>query len=154
VIDPYQHDKLWRGIGIRNLRQAGFGDIVELIEEPSHLALARLESEGLSVDFAFIDGAHTFDFVLVDFFFVDRILKAGGIVVFDDADYPSIRRTLRYIVKNGAYRVYGSAGGGAETSKRARGVTGLGRLRRALGRLRPLRRVLSPDLKEADWIWI
>ena len=72
VIDPNQssreHPWGWGGIGIANLRRAGYGDIVRLIEAPSYRALAELEGSGQRIDFAFIDGMHTFDFTLVDFF--------------------------------------------------------------------------------------
>src|SRR5215472_12611873 len=68
VIDPNQHGgrwgDSWDGIGIANLQRAGFGDIVRLIEEPSYRALATLEQSGQRIDFAFIDGWHTFDFTL------------------------------------------------------------------------------------------
>jgi predicted O-methyltransferase YrrM len=71
AIDPYQHGgtwgDLWEGIGIANLRRAGYGEIVRLIEAPSYRALPELERDGQRVDFAFIDGWHTFDFTLVDF---------------------------------------------------------------------------------------
>jgi len=72
VIDPNQHGgpwgDSWDGIGIANLRRAGYADIVRLIEVPSYRALAELEGSGQRIDFAFIDGWHTFDFCLVDFF--------------------------------------------------------------------------------------
>ena len=57
------------------------------------------------MDFAFIDGWHTFDFALVDFFYVDRLLRPGGVVVLDDTDFPSVWKLCRYIVSNRAYKV-------------------------------------------------
>jgi len=109
AIDPNQHGgesgRGWEGIGIANLRRAGYGDIVRLIEEPSYRALAKLESSGQRIDFAFIDGWHTFDFALVDFFFIDRMLNVGGVVVFDDADWPAIRKVCRFVKTNLAYSV-------------------------------------------------
>ena len=48
-------------------------------------------------DFAFIDGWHTFDHALVDFFYVNRLLNVQGIVVFDDVNYPQLRKLIRYI---------------------------------------------------------
>jgi hypothetical protein len=64
------------------------------------------------VDFAFVDGWHTFDHVLVDFFYIDRLLRVGGIVVFDDASMPAIHRICRYIATNRQYRFCAEAGGG------------------------------------------
>jgi len=95
----------WGGIGIANLRRAGYGDVVRLIELPSYRALAELERAGQRIDFAFIDGWHTFDFALVDFFFIDRMLNVGGIVAFDDSDWLSIRKICRFVNNNLSYSV-------------------------------------------------
>jgi predicted O-methyltransferase YrrM len=106
VMDPFQNRQPWVGIGLHNLRQAGFEQMVEFYEASSYTILPQLHRMGGKIDFAFIDGAHQFDFVLVDFFYVDKMLPQGGIVVFDDADWPSIRRVIRYIVTNLPYSVY------------------------------------------------
>ncbi|MGH9642976.1 MAG: class I SAM-dependent methyltransferase [Terriglobales bacterium] len=104
VIDPVQRSA-WQGIGIANLRRAGYGSIVTLMESPSYRALAELERSGQRIDFAFIDGNHTFDFVLVDFFFIDRMLNIGGMVVLDDANWPSINKVCRFVATNLCYTV-------------------------------------------------
>ena len=109
VVDLAQFDlNVWGGAGIDDLKLAGYGDLVGLHDKPSHLILPKLESEGRKVDFAFVDGAHTFDFVLVDFFSVDRILNVGGIVAFDDCWMPSVKKALRYILSNRSYRLSGT----------------------------------------------
>src|SRR5262249_48938074 len=87
IIDPNQHVPHggpfsgFEGVGLANLRRAGYGDLVDFHEVPSYQCLSRFTEEGLKCDFAFIDGAHTFDYVLVDFFLIDKLLKPGGIVV-------------------------------------------------------------------------
>lgn len=107
VIDPYQNDQpRWAGIGLHNLRKAGFESLIEFHETHSYRALPQIEATGQVVEVAFIDGWHTFDFVLVDFFYIDKMLCEGGIVIFDDADWPSIRRVIRYVVSNLHYSVY------------------------------------------------
>lgn len=116
AIDPYQHDNesVWgswgNGIGMANLRRAGYGDIVEFFQKPSHLALPQLEMTGLELDFAFIDGWHTFDFTLVDFFYIDHLLRVGGIVAFDDVYYPAVKKVCRFIATNRAYSSVGTCG--------------------------------------------
>lgn len=111
VIDPAQNaEAYWRGAGLANLRRAGFGDFVEFVEKPSQIALPELVAAGRKFDFAFIDGEHTFDHVLVDFFFVDQLLNVGGVVVLDDAGWPSIRRVARFAVTNRAYAVIDHVG--------------------------------------------
>jgi predicted O-methyltransferase YrrM len=107
IVDPAQFsDEYWNGIGLHNLRAAGYGDLIEFYDLPSHIALPQLESAGRQIEFAFIDGAHQFDYALVDFFCVDRLLKVGGIVALDDLWMPGIQRLCRYIVTNRAYTVF------------------------------------------------
>lgn len=86
IIDPDQHRPHgtgplsgWEGIGLANLRRAGYADLIDFHEVPSYQYLSRLGEEGTQIDFAFVDGVHTFDYVLVDFFLIDKILKPGGI---------------------------------------------------------------------------
>jgi len=106
IVDPYQSSQ-WHGIGIANLKRAGFS-FFELIEQPSELALPALLQNQEVFDFAFIDGWHTFDHALVDFFYVNRLLNVQGIVVFDDVDYPQLRKLIRYISNYQNYEFFGS----------------------------------------------
>lgn len=147
VIDPNQHSgpwgDSWDGIGIANLRRAGYGEIVRLIEAPSYRALAELERSGQRVDFAFIDGWHTFDFTLVDFFFIDRMLRVGGIVAFDDANWPAVRKVCRFVKTNLVYSLLGVDGlDPAPSLKR--------RLLERFFRGRPFRSLLRPEIIEPD----
>lgn len=104
VIDPFQnYEASYGGIGLNNLRKSGFENIVEFIDKPSQLALPELVQRGIKADFAFIDGWHTFDHALVDFFFVDRLLRTGGIVILDDTDWPGIRKLASFIITNRSY---------------------------------------------------
>ena len=116
IIDPAQFLPLHRfgepgsgyeGIGLLNLERAGYEDIIEFHNKVSHECLPVLLKNGLKVDFAFVDGQHTFDYVMVDFFFIDKLLSVGGIVVFDDALYASIRKVCRYVLTNMRYSVVG-----------------------------------------------
>ena len=109
IIDSEQ-TKEFEGIGLKNLKTAGYGDMVEFYNLPSYRALSALEAKGRKVKLAFIDGWHTFDYVLVDFFLIDKMLEVGGIVVFDDANWPSIRKVCRYIATNQPYSVYRCTG--------------------------------------------
>lgn len=107
IIDPAQFDdRYWKGIGLHNLKAAGHGEMIEFYNLPSHIALPKLESEGCQVEFAFVDGAHQFDYVLVDFFCLDKILKVGGIVVFDDVWMPSIQKVCHYVATNRSYKIF------------------------------------------------
>ncbi len=144
VIDPYQ-STTWRGIGRRNLDEAGFGALVDFHEAPSELALPSLLAAGTRVDFAFVDGRHTFDQVVTEFYYLNRMLRIGGVIAFDDADRVSVNRAIRHALTYPAYRAYGAAPG-ADTRS-----TMLGRCRRAVGRLPFVADLLRADFVERDW---
>lgn len=102
IIDPLQAS-LWLSIGRHNLDRAGFAGRYQLHETPSELCLPRMLEAGLRFDFALIDGMHTFDHALVDFFYVNRMLEVGAIVVLDDANLPSIRKLAAHIATYPCY---------------------------------------------------
>ena len=107
IIDPFQSTD-WHGIGVNNLKRAGF-DFFELIEQPSELALPSLLQAGRTFQFALIDGWHTFDHTLLDFFYINRMLEDGGVVIIDDVSMQSVRKVIRYILNYPNYRIVGSA---------------------------------------------
>jgi predicted O-methyltransferase YrrM len=144
VMDPFQRS-LWRGIGLQNAERAGYGHMLEFHEERSELLLPRLVERGTTLDFAFIDGWHTFDQVMVEFYYINRMLRIGGVVAFDDADRPTVNRVVRYALNYPAYEV---------VRRKAQGpVDGslLGRARRAASYLPRAKRVLRADLLQRDW---
>ncbi|HTU00909.1 MAG TPA: class I SAM-dependent methyltransferase [Candidatus Sulfotelmatobacter sp.] len=97
------------GLGLLNLERCGYREMVDFQEGPSELVLPKLLERGQRIDFAFVDGWHTFDHCLLDFFYVNRLLNPGGAVVFHDIRMPSIRRVLRYVQNYPAYRPCGVA---------------------------------------------
>lgn len=97
----------WNGAGLWQLERAGLAEVVELREETSQEGLPRLVEEGYRCGIAFIDGWHTFDHTLLDFFYADRMLDVGGHAVFDDVDYPAIEAVLRFVLANRNYELAG-----------------------------------------------
>ncbi len=67
---------------LENLRRSGAGDKVTTIIEPSQVVLRRLPLE--SFDIIYIDGSHAVADVLEDAVLSFRLLKPGGILIFDD----------------------------------------------------------------------
>lgn len=146
-VDPHQfgvpetdlfHSEMrdgWTGLGMHVVGAAGFNDLVDLRNEPSHFALPKLLREGYKIEFAFIDGWHTFDYAMLDFFYVDKMLAPGGVVVFDDTLYPSVRKLCRYIVTNLPYRTYPEPGSGPRPNTRPKSF---------------IEKVLSPETIESD----
>lgn len=104
-MDPAQHDGTWRGGGLFNLQRAGFIDRYEFHEDTSQRVLPRLAAAGTRIQFGFIDGWHTFDHTLVDFFYIDQMLDVGGVLVPDDVGYPSLRRLAHFMVTNRDYEI-------------------------------------------------
>ena len=102
VIDPWERSR-YKSIGLLNCEKAGLGNILRFIEEPSYEALPKLLSKGERFDFAFIDGMHLFDYVLVDFFYIDLLLNKGGYIIMDDLWMPAIRKVVAFILRNRSY---------------------------------------------------
>jgi len=147
VIDPLQnHPRVFNGIGLKNLERAGYLDFVEFHELTSQVALPQLSEKGTRLDFAFIDGWHTFDHTLVDYFYIDQMLNIGGVVAFDDTNWPSIRKVCRFIATNRSYSVLGSVGGMPSDSPSAkrRFISSL------TSRSSRLRAVIRPELHQSD----
>jgi len=100
VIDPFQ-SKWFGKRGINNLRScANSRANVTLHEERSHVVLSRLLNDNAIFDYAFIDGSHMFDETLIEFFYVDKLLKVGGVVVMDDRQWPMVGAVINFIKSN------------------------------------------------------
>ena len=105
IIDAFQAG--WKNIGILNLKRAGFNSF-ELIENLSEITLPKLLEQNKKYDFAFIDGWHTFDHVMIDFFYISRMLEIGGVITFHDLAMPSQNKLFRYILNYPCYEFLGS----------------------------------------------
>lgn len=108
AIDPFQTGH-FQGRGVANVVNAGF-PFFELIEQPSEVALPSLLSSGTSFDMAFIDGLHTADQTLLDFYYLDRLIPVGGIIAVDDVNARAVNKIVHYISTYQNYRLIGTAG--------------------------------------------
>lgn len=59
--------------------------------------LPSLLNRERTIDVAFIDGAHSFPFPEVDWFYVTRSLKVGGRLVMDDVPIPAVAPLFRHM---------------------------------------------------------
>ena len=98
-IDPYIGWPTGKIVAEHNIKMAGLGEFHEHIQSFSHLALPKLLSEGMTVDFAYVDGAHTFDYCFVDFFYLDKLLVENGIVAFNDCGWRSVHKVICFLDK-------------------------------------------------------
>jgi predicted O-methyltransferase YrrM len=144
VMDPFQSTQ-WRGIGRHNVAEAGYAHLLEFHEDRSEFVLPRLLAAGTTVEFAFIDGWHTFDQVLLEFYYVNRMLSVGGVIAFDDAERRGINRVIRHALSYSAYRVFEPERGRSED------VTIGGRVRRQLSRLPKAASFIRRDVLYRDW---
>jgi predicted O-methyltransferase YrrM len=104
AIDPFQ-ETMWHGIGCQAVKDLNFDSKFEYIPEMSVVALTDLCKQGVKADYIYIDGAHTFDYALVDFFCSNRLLNVGGILIFDDMWMPPIQKVVSFIRTNlGSYQ--------------------------------------------------
>jgi predicted O-methyltransferase YrrM len=129
------------------LRQHEVSDRFRLLEGPAHKMLPGVPDR---IQFAFVDGWHTFDCKLIDFFLTDKLLDSGGVVGFHDCQWASTQRVLRFALSNRKYRLIGNVQRGVFN---ARNYTTLNRLDRLIELQRrwqnvdlPLRRVRWKNL--------
>src|SRR5262249_22099201 len=108
-------DTNFNDVGRRNIAQSRFAACHTLIEEPSWRVMPRATAELGAIDFAFIDGWKTFDYLAYELFLLNRGLSDGGCIMFDDAHLPSVRRAIAMLKKHYgyeevAYADYGETG--------------------------------------------
>jgi predicted O-methyltransferase YrrM len=102
-IDPFQKEPTqWNSVGLKLLKQLGISERHHYIGEKSYISLPKLLSTYNEnyFDFIFIDGWHTFDYTLIDFFYADKLLRIGGIILIDDAFHKGVAKFVRYIQNN------------------------------------------------------
>ena len=100
-IDPFQNEQ-WKNVGINFLKEYNMSHKHTLYEKKSYVALPELLNKyGYNYfDLIFIDGWHTFDYTLVDFFYVNLLLKIGGVIIIDDALHAGVNQCVNYISSN------------------------------------------------------
>lgn len=109
VIDP--HQRYSANIGLNAIRRAGLESAVTFHHETSHLALPRLLGDGVRAQFAFIDGMHLLDFLIMELSFTDLMLDVGGVIAVHDMWMPALQHAVCYWVANRAYEVVAVHGG-------------------------------------------
>jgi predicted O-methyltransferase YrrM len=101
-IDPGQSMN-FHGVGVANVERSGLAARHELVEQPDFVALPALLSRGTSIDLAYVDGWHTFDHVLLDFFYLDKMLGPGGLIGFNDCNWPAVEKALGFVTTHRKY---------------------------------------------------
>ena len=58
----------------------------------------------MSADAAFVDGSHVFHNIFVDLYYLQMIVRPGGLVVLDDYWWPGVATAARYFETNLGWR--------------------------------------------------
>lgn len=103
-VDPCQFTD-YGGAAVAALKICGLDHLFELLEGPSHIMLPKLIERGQKIDFAFVDGWHTFDYTLLDVFYADKLLRPGGILAMHDMYMKSKQKAFRWLLAHRHYRV-------------------------------------------------
>jgi len=109
IIDPFQATA-YDDVGWEALIAAGLESQTTFIGDASSVALARLADDGFTADAAFVDGSHRFHEVFVDLYFLRKLVRPGGLIILDDATWPSVAIALRYFDLNLGWQPVSIAG--------------------------------------------
>jgi predicted O-methyltransferase YrrM len=102
TIDPNQSTD-WNSCGRTAVSRAGLADRHELIEDFDYAVLPRLLDSAVKIDFAYIDGWHTFDYTLIDWWYIDKMMPTGGIVAFNDCGFPAVEKVIQFVLSHRSY---------------------------------------------------
>ena len=94
-IDPFQDH--FQRCGIANVRLSGLSRRHTLMAEPDWVALPQLVAGRFSADFAYIDGSHAFENVMLDTFYADKLLRIGGAIAYNDCGLAAVDAVIRYL---------------------------------------------------------
>jgi predicted O-methyltransferase YrrM len=111
-VDPDQ-TAVHKGAALSLLQEHGVAHRFQLLEGCTHEVVPPLLAQGTKIDFAFVDGWHTFDYTLIDFFYIDKLLRPGGLVSFHDCHYGgglarSKRKVISFVLSHRHYRLLSS----------------------------------------------
>jgi predicted O-methyltransferase YrrM len=105
IIDPYQV-ATYEGVGLATLETFGLSSFARHEPQRSDLFLPKFwEGRQNTIQFAFIDGDHRIDAVFIDFYYVNKLLDEGGVVIFDDYQFASVAAVTSYALENFHYEM-------------------------------------------------
>ncbi len=96
----YQQSLNYNNIGLKNIKKLNLSSYLKFQNQRSHFVLPRLLKRGIKLDFAFIDGGHTFDDIFLDFYYIDLMLNNGGYVLFHDAFLRATQLVISWVKTN------------------------------------------------------
>ena len=109
-IDPFQlvpPPDGFGGEGVRRVQASGLAASHTLLAKPDYIALPELVTAARTFDFIFIDGYHAVDYVFLDAFYSDLLLRPGGTMLFHDSGTPAVNTVCRFLSASGRYELVG-----------------------------------------------
>lgn len=101
--DPAEHERVrayCQRIGVDDSR-------ISFVTGLSDDILPALLGRDRALDVAFIDGAHSFPFPVVDWYYITRALKIGGKLLLDDIPIPAAAQLFRHMSLEPNWRLDG-----------------------------------------------
>lgn len=90
--------------GLELLRTTGHDGRHRLVQANSNRALPQMFLAGDRFDFIFMDGWKTFDHLAFEIYLFNQLLETGGVIAFDDAYMPSVRKAIRLLKRYYGYQ--------------------------------------------------
>jgi Methyltransferase domain len=87
------------------------GDNLTFLIGSTDETLSRLETETV-IDFAYLDGCHGYPFPALDWHYIDKHLRVGGIIGMDNVELRPVREHCEFLEENGSYRLAGAVADG------------------------------------------
>jgi predicted O-methyltransferase YrrM len=105
VLDPFQETHAG-GSGLIELQRLGLQQEIDWYSERSEFFLHKQWIQGKTdIDFAFVDGGHDVGQKLTDAFYLNKVLRPGGVVAFHDALLISTAMAVYYLAKECGYSI-------------------------------------------------
>ncbi|MEO6719103.1 MAG: class I SAM-dependent methyltransferase [Ferruginibacter sp.] len=103
VIEPFD----WGNAAIHNISKEGLQNYIDIRKDRSDVVLPSMYLNNERIQFAYIDTTKVFDTVLQDFYFIDKIMDTGGVIIFDDCGgaWPGVQKVVRLISTLPHYKV-------------------------------------------------
>jgi predicted O-methyltransferase YrrM len=105
VLDPFQQT-LTASAGLLELERLGLAQSISWLPERSESFLHNHWKRGqANFDFAFVDGGHDLGQKVTDAFFLNKVIRPGGVVAFHDALLGSTASAVHYLVRECGYSI-------------------------------------------------
>jgi predicted O-methyltransferase YrrM len=99
AIDPFQREH-YDECGVVAVKQAALGQPFDFKGGFSSIELGKLLEAGRRFDLVYIDGSHLFEDAFVDAYFTVRLLRDGGVMLFDDCADRHVAKVLAFLRSN------------------------------------------------------